>query len=104
MLPQEGIVDNHLQYIPKVIQTMESRIVAMVEITNLAFVFTESALQDTANLYFICQGIAIAFDLRFRAKRRENNADFVCDKKSRGVMVLTKIPLHCCLPFPSCYE
>ena len=104
LLPQEGIVDNHLQHIPEVIQTTELRIVAMVEISNLAFVFMESALQDTTNLYFICQGMAIAFVLRYRTERRANNADFVCDNESAGVLVLTKIPSNCCLPFPSCYE
>jgi hypothetical protein len=93
-VPQEGIVDHHLQHIPDVIQTTKLRIVAMVKISNLAFAFTESALQDTANLYFTCQGMAITFVLRYRAKRRENNADFVCDNKSGGVLVLTKIPLN----------
>lgn len=99
-----GIVDNHLQHIPEVIQTTELRIVSMVEISNLAFVFTESALQDTANLYCICQGMAIAFVVRYRAERRENDEDFVCDNESGGILVLTKIPSNCCLPFPSCYK
>ena len=91
----QGIVDNHLRHIPEVIQTTELRIVLMVEISNLAFVFTEAALQDTSNLYFICQGMAIAFVLRYRAES---------DNESGGVLLLTKIPMNCCLPFPSCYE
>ena len=90
----QGIVDNHLRHIPEVIQTTEVRIISMAEIVNIAFVFTEEALQDTANLYFICQGMVIAFLLRYRADSTDNG----------GILVLTKIPSDCCLPFPSSYH
>ena len=94
-----GIVDNHLCHIPEVIQTTEVRIVSMTKIVNIAFVFTEEALKDTTNLYFTCQGMVIAFLLRYRADwTRGGNQNSDGDTDNRGILVLTKIPVDCCLP------
>ena len=94
-----GIVDNHLCHIPEVIQTTEVRIVSMAEIVNVAFVFTEEALKDNTNLYFTCQGMVITFLLRYRADwTRGGNQNSDGDTDNRGILVLTKIPVDCCLP------
>jgi hypothetical protein len=77
LLPQE-IVVNHLRHIPEVIQTTEVRMIPMVDISNLAFVIIDAALQDTSNLYFICQGMANAFLQRFRIIRNKGDENRIC--------------------------
>ena len=64
----QGFVENHLRHIPEIVQTTELRVVAMTDITNLAFVFTEASLNDTTNFYYCCQGMANAFLLRCRVE------------------------------------
>ena len=102
MLLPQGIVANHLRHIPEAVQTTEVRTIPMVDILNLAFVFTDAALQDTSNLYFICQGMANAFLLRFRISRNGSNDNESRDRS--GGVSFTKIPIKQCLPFPSNYE
>ncbi len=69
----------------------------MAEIVNIAFVFTEETLKDTANLYFICQGMVIAYLLRYRADwTRGGNQNSDRDTGNNGeILVLTKIPVDC---------
>ena len=103
----QGVVENHLKHIPEIVQTAELRVVAMTDITNLAFVFTEASLNDTTNFYFCCQGMANAFLLRYRVddrqSRRENDSSPI-DARGEATPFFMKIPTKYCLPFPSCYE
>ena len=97
LLPQR-VVENHLRHVPEIVQTTELRVVAMTEITNLAFVFTEDSLKDASNFYFACQGMANAFLLRYRVHLREEGQE-----DAREVPFFIKVPMEYCLPFPSCY-
>ena len=62
---QEGISDIHIKHLPEIVQTTDVSVVAMSEISNLAFgVFKEASLQeDGADLFFTCQGMSNAFIL-----------------------------------------
>ena len=57
--------ENHLRNLAEIVQTAELRVVRTVEITNLAFVFTLPSLRDPTQLFFTCQGMKLAFLLRF---------------------------------------
>jgi hypothetical protein len=87
----QGLQDNHLRHLQEVVQTPELRVVGTECITNLCFVFTLSALQDTSTLASVCQGMSRAFFLRFR-----------CSDGCTGP--LFEVPDGCCLPFPSSYK
>jgi hypothetical protein len=103
LLPQ-GFRECHLRHIPEIVQTTELRIVAMTEITNLAFVFTAAALQDTTNFYFTCQGMANAFLLRYRVNLpRAADKDDSHKQHEEEAPFMIEISMRCCLPFPSCY-
>jgi hypothetical protein len=84
--------DNHLRHLPEIVQTTELRVVSCDDIMNLAFVFTKSSLHDLCNTFFACQGMTIAFIIRFRYKR-------VSD-----LPILIGVPSGYCLPFPSSYK
>jgi hypothetical protein len=101
LLPQ-GVVENHLRHIPEIVQTTELRVVAMTDITNLAFVFTEDSLKDATNYYFTCQGMANAFLLRYRVDLRDEESSQ--DDVSEEVPFFIKVPMEYCLPFPSSYD
>jgi hypothetical protein len=102
LLPQ-GLRECHLRHIPEIVQTTELRVVAMTDITNLAFVFTTESLEDTRNFYFTyCQGMENAFLLRYRVNppREDNSSNQHAEEETP---FLIDIPMRCCLPFPSCY-
>jgi hypothetical protein len=46
ILQPQGIVENHLRHLPEVVQTDELRVIAMADVKNLAFVFTEAPQHD----------------------------------------------------------
>jgi hypothetical protein len=75
----------------EIVQTSEIRVVNTKDIINLSFVFTLSSLQDSSTLAFTCQGMTIAFLLRFR-----------CNEGGAGP--LAEVPDGHCLPFPSSYQ
>jgi hypothetical protein len=105
-VPQR-IVGNNLRHVPEIVQTTELRVVAMTDITNLAFVFTEASLADASNLYYTCQGMANAFLLRYRVDpRREEDSNCQDDTRATNYVsaFFIKMPMEHCLPFPSCYE
>lgn len=101
LLPQ-GFRECHLRHIPEIVQTTEMRVVAMTDITNLAFVFTAASLKDTTNFYFTCQGMANAFLLRYRVNL-PRAADSSNPHAEEETPFLIEIPMRYCLPFPSCY-
>lgn len=101
ILQPQGVVENHLRHLPEVVQTAELRVIAMTDVKNLAFVFTEASLHDSENLFFICQGMAIAFLLRFRVVQKEQDT---ADGNDASSMHLMEIPSAYCLPFPSSYK
>jgi hypothetical protein len=84
--------ENHLRHLQEIVQTAELRIVNPRIIVNLCFVFTLHSLTDTSTLAFTCQGMALAFLLRFRLN------------DSGGGLFLSEVPHGCCLPFPSSYQ
>ena len=106
----QGFVENHLRHIPVIVQTAKLRVVAMTDITNLAFVFTEASLNDTKNFYYCCQGMTNAFLLQYRVedpatiRREDNDARHVNSRGDEVAPFLIKMPMENCLPFPSCYE
>lgn len=104
LLPQ-GFRESHLRHIPEIVQTTELRVVAMTDITNLAFVFTAASLQDTTNFYFTCQGMANAFLLRYRVNlpRAADEEDSCNQHAEEEAPFMIEIPMRCCLPFPSSY-
>ena len=65
-LRPQGVIENYLRHLSEIVQTPELRVIDMKDIKNLAFVFTETSLHDPESLFFICQGMDIAFLLRFR--------------------------------------
>jgi hypothetical protein len=75
VLSPRGVSESHLKHLPEIVQTMEMLVVAMTDISNLAFVFTEAALQDASNMYYTCQGMANAYLLRYRFNRRQDDPD-----------------------------
>ena len=85
--------ENHLRHVTEIIQTTELRVVSTRDIVNLAFVFTMEALQDPSNFFSSCQGMILAFVLRFR---------FV--PNNRGEPLLDEVQDGYCLPFPSSYR
>jgi hypothetical protein len=95
ILPPEFINENkNLWDLPEVVQVDEVRLIASNDIVNLAFVFTPAALRDSCNLFFACQGMAIAFIVRSRYQGLRLGA----------LPMLTAVPPeHDCLPFPSSY-
>jgi hypothetical protein len=82
--------ENHLRHFQEVVQTAELRIVNAQDIKNVCFVFTSTSLRDTSTMAFSCQGMALAFLLRFRL--------------GDGGGTLSDVPDRCCLPFPSSYQ
>jgi hypothetical protein len=90
-LHPQVLQDNHLRHLQEIVQTSELRIINTNDIVNLCFVFTLSALQDTSTLAFTCQGMTVAFLLRFR-----------CHEGGAGP--LSEVPEGYCLPFPSSYK
>ena len=85
--------NNHLRHIPEVVQTPDICSVLSNDINNLAFVFTMASLQDSSNLFLICQGMVVSFVVCFRFCRVMENAP----------IRLFDLPEGCCLPFASCY-
>ena len=100
VLSSRGVSESHLKHLPEIVQTMEMLVVAMTDISNLAFVFTEASLQNASNMNFTCQGMANAYLLRYRFNQRRDDPD-VEDARRQ---LLSKIPFNYCLPFPSCYK
>ena len=89
----EALDDNHLRYLPEIVQTAELRVISSDDIMNLAFVFfTRTVLKDSTNLFSTCQGMTNAFILRFRTQQPEVESS-----------LLTNVPDGYCLPFPSSY-
>ncbi len=86
--------ENHLQHLREIVQTEELRVVSTNDIINLAFVFTLRSLEDSSNLFFTCQGMAIAFIVRFR---------FQDDAIQAQTGRLIELPDGYCRPFPSSY-
>ena len=93
ILCPEFINENNLRHLPEVVQVDEMQLIASDDIVNLAFVFTPAALRDSCNLFFACQGMAIAFILRSRYQGLRLGA----------LPMLTAVPPEHCLPFPSSY-
>jgi hypothetical protein len=93
ILRPEFINDNHLRHLPEVVQTEEMQLITSSDIMNLAFVFTPTALKDSCNLFFTCQGMAIAFIVRSRYQ----------EQVGLELPMLTEVPPDHCLPFPSSY-
>lgn len=91
--------ENHLRNLTEIVQTAELRVVPTIHIANLSFVFTLTSLQDTTNLFFTCQGMKLAFLLRFRLVQRGNEA-------TEGTSFLVEVPEddEYCRPFPSSYK
>jgi hypothetical protein len=85
--------ENHLRHLPEIVQTPEIRLISSNEIINLAFVFTMVSLQDSCNLFSTCQGMAIAFIVRYRWSHLGKSQPMLID-----------VPDGCCLPFPSSYR
>ncbi|KAI2505091.1 hypothetical protein MHU86_9367 [Fragilaria crotonensis] len=85
--------ENHLRHLTEIVQTTELRVVPASDVVNLSFVFTMSSLQDPSSLFFTCQGMYMAFLLRFRF-----------DPAASPRSVLTEVPEGYCLPFPSNYR
>jgi hypothetical protein len=85
--------ENHLRHLQELVQTPELRSVDAKDIINLCFVFTLLSLKDTSTLAFTCQGMALAFLLRF---------GFNNDGGGGGS--LSEVPDGYCLPFPSSYK
>jgi hypothetical protein len=79
---------NHLRNIIEVVQTTEVMSVPIADIINLSFVFSIGLLVDPCELFCTCQGMILAFVVRFRF-----------DSQS----MLREIPAGYCLPFPSDY-
>ncbi len=106
----QGFVENHLRHIPEIVQTTELRVVAMTDITNLAFVFTEASLNDTKNFYYCCQGMTNAFLLQYRVedpatiRREDDDTSHINARGDEVTPFLITMPMENCLPFPSCYE
>ena len=88
----EMLDDNHLRHLPKIVQTTELRVVSSDDIMNLAVVLTKISLHDLCNMFFACQGMTIAFIIRFRYEQ-------VSD-----LPILIDVPSGFCLPFPSSYK
>jgi hypothetical protein len=55
ILYPHGLGGNNLRYILEIVQTSEVRKISMVDVRKLAFVFTEEALNDSENLFSVCQ-------------------------------------------------
>lgn len=107
ILRPQGLGCNHLQHVPEIVQTSELRRILMVDVKNLAFVFTEEALNDGGNLLYMCQGMANAFVLRFMllegtANSHVTNSDEEEEHWTR-MKHLVAIQNGNCLPFPSSY-
>ena len=92
ILRPEFINENHLRHLPGVVQMEEIQLISGEDIMNLAFVFTPTALKDSCNLFFTCQGMAIAFIVRSRYQ-----------EVGLELPMLTEVPPDHCLPFPSSY-
>jgi hypothetical protein len=91
-LHPELLDENHLRHLREVVQTEELQVISSDNIINLAFVFTVGSLQDSCNLFFTCQGMAIAFVVRFRV-----------EQSKRAQPMLIELPDGYCRPFPSSY-
>ena len=92
-LHSEFLNENHLRHLPEIVQMSEMLVISSNDIMNLAFVFTPHVLNDdSCNLFFTCQGMAIAFLLRSRY-----------EKVVTGLPIISDIPEGYCLPFPSAY-
>jgi hypothetical protein len=85
--------ENHLRHLTEIVQTTELRVVPTNKIVNLSFVFTMELLQDPSSLFFTCQGMIMAFLLRFRF-----------DPTASVQTKLMTVPDGYCLPFPSNYH
>ena len=86
--------ENHLRHLREIVQTEELRVILTDDIINLAFVFNPMSLHDSSNLFFTCQGMAIAFVVRFRFQEHA-----IQGQPSR----LIELPDGYCRPFPSSY-
>ena len=103
----EGIIhpnvlrENHLRNLTEIVQTTELRVIPAMDITNLSFVFTLMSLQDPRNLFFTCQGMKLAFLLRFRLVAHGGDK-----QATEGTASLVNVPEEdrYCRPFPSSYE
>jgi hypothetical protein len=92
ILHPEFLDENHLRYLPEIVQLTEMLIISSDDIMNLAFVFTATVLKDsTCNLFFTCQGMSIAFVMRYRVQFHSQEP------------MLIAVPHGQCLPFPSSY-
>ena len=87
--------ENNLRFIPEVVQTQEIRSISSNNIINLAFVFTMESLKDSCNLFSTCQGMTIAFLLRYRLSH-----DVAMENTQ---ILLEDLPHGFCRPFPSSY-
>ncbi len=59
----------------EIVQTTKLRVIPTVDIVNLPFVFTMASLRDPSNLFSSCQGIILAFILRFRLVPNDSHAE-----------------------------
>ncbi|KAI2510048.1 hypothetical protein MHU86_4342 [Fragilaria crotonensis] len=92
-LHSEFLNENHLRHLPEIVQMSEMLVISSNDILNLAFVFTPHVLNDdSCNMFFTCQGMALAFLLRSR-----------CEKVESGMPIISDVPNGYCLPFPSSY-
>jgi hypothetical protein len=98
MYPNQ-LIENHLRHLTEIVQTTELRIVPTIDIVNLSFVFTLASLQDPTNLFSTCQGMILAFVLRFRFVPNGGAAS-----SAQQLPLLTEVPEGYCLPFPSTYK
>ena len=94
----ETLSENHLRHLTEIVQTTELRVIPTVDIVNLSFVFTMAFLRDPSNLFSTCQGMILAFILRFRLV--PNDGGGTLTQKP----LLEEVPDGYCLPFPSCYK
>lgn len=97
LVPNE-LRENHLRNLAEIVQTAELREIPTKDITNLAFVFTVMSLQDPKNLFFTCQGMKLAFLLRFRLV-----AHGILDERTPSLVNVPEEDKYC-RPFPSSYE
>jgi hypothetical protein len=92
-LQPQVLHENHLRHLREVVQTSEFRVVDTKDIINLSFVFTLSSLGDSSTLAFTCQGMTLAFLLRYWSH-----------EGSAPGRVTEEVPDGYCLPFPSSYH
>ncbi len=76
--------ENHLRHRTEIVQTTELRVIPTVDIVNLSFVFTMASLRDPSNLFSTCQGMILAFILRFRLVPNDGGGTLTLKTIARG--------------------